>query len=236
MRYRAYLSTLVVGSLIYYFDKNYYRKYKGLKKIRQIYRTDDEMVSSKHSIADIIKCTFSQPLAILFPAEYDTISKQVQMCYKYGLAITNDDISQLKDELAQQQQSKHFVNINQRKLLKLEVDTQSLRVTAGAGWRLEDLNRELVKLGYYLPINANHGKQRLYQLVNQNNQVMDTPQYGSIAEILDRLLVVLPNGSLIQVENQHGLGINMKDIFIGANGSTGLLCEAVLRLHKLPLF
>lgn len=103
-------------------------------------------------------------------------------------------------------------------------------MTAGAGWKLADLNKELSKYGFYIPINKNYLDKRLYEIVKQNSARFDSPSYSSISNLIEEMMVALPNGSMLVVGNLFGFGTNTKDLFIGANATTGFLCEAELKI------
>ncbi len=118
-----------------------------------------------------------------------------------------------------------------------EVSDRSLTVRAEAGvncWTLED---ELNRRGYtsgHLPASffcsciggfiACRGAGRL------------STKYGKMEDMVLGLRAVLPTGEVVETRPvpAHATGPDLKQLFIGSEGSLGVVTEAVLRIHTLP--
>lgn len=63
-------------------------------------------------------------------------------------------------------------------------------------------------------------------------------RYGKIEDIVTGLEAVLPSGKVVHVHAQarRAVGPSIKDIFIGSEGTLGIITELTLRIWKLPEF
>lgn len=60
--------------------------------------------------------------------------------------------------------------------------------------------------------------------------------YGKIEDLTLGLQVVLPNGSIIESKAvpRHSVGPDLRQLFIGSEGTLGIITEATLRLFRIP--
>lgn len=60
--------------------------------------------------------------------------------------------------------------------------------------------------------------------------------YGKIEDLTLGLEVVLPNGSIIECKSvpRHSVGPDLRQLFIGSEGTLGVITEATVRLFPLP--
>ena len=66
---------------------------------------------------------------------------------------------------------------------------------------------------------------------------MRSIKYGTVRSNTLKIEVVLPNGSLIEAGSRTfktSCGYNLKDLFIGSEGTLGIIVKAVLRVYPIP--
>jgi len=119
----------------------------------------------------------------------------------------------------------------------LEIDTVSQTVTAQAGINGYELECELNAKGFTLPHYpaSVHAATLGGYLANRGSGTVST-KYGKAEDLVLAIQVVLPNGCVIRtlpVPN-HAAGPGILQIFIGAEGSYGVITEATMRLEQLP--
>lgn len=119
----------------------------------------------------------------------------------------------------------------------LEIDEQSLTVRAQAGvigTTLEwVLNERGLTLPHY-PASANCATFGGY-LAARGSGVIST-KYGKAEDMALSIEVVLPNGTIIRtlpVPN-HAAGPGLLQLFIGSEGTLGVITEATMRIERLP--
>jgi alkyldihydroxyacetonephosphate synthase len=120
----------------------------------------------------------------------------------------------------------------------VEIDERSLTVTAEAGVNGRRLERELNERGLMLPhypASAEWATVGGY-IAARGSGVLST-RYGKIEDLLLSLRVVLPGGELIESVEvpRHAVGPELTQLFVGSEGTLGVITRATLRLAPLPV-
>jgi len=119
----------------------------------------------------------------------------------------------------------------------IEINETSQTVTAQAGINGYRLEQALNKAGFTLPHYAAsvHSATLGGYLAPRGSGVLST-KYGKAEDMVISLEVVLPNGDIIRtlpVPN-HASGPGILQIFVGAEGSFGIITEATMRIERMP--
>jgi alkyldihydroxyacetonephosphate synthase len=119
----------------------------------------------------------------------------------------------------------------------IAIDEDSQTVTAEGGINQYDLECALNARGYSLPhIPASiHSATLGGSIACRGSGVLST-KYGKIEDMVLQMEIVLPNGDVIDtlpVPN-HACGPGIMQLFIGAEGSFGIISKARLQIEKLP--
>lgn len=117
------------------------------------------------------------------------------------------------------------------------LDEISLAVTCQTGLLQVDLEEYLNERGYTL----NHLPASLYCstvggfLSTRGSGVLSS-KYGKIENMVLSMEVVLPDGTVIRTPPvpQHSAGPDLNRLFIGAEGTLGVITEVTLQVHHLP--
>ncbi len=119
----------------------------------------------------------------------------------------------------------------------LEVDTEARSTRVQAGTVLEELekrlNRENFILGHdpwTLPVATVGGA------ISTNSMGYRGGLYGSMGQQVLGLEAVLPNGELLRTRAvpKSSAGIDLKSLFIGAEGCFGIITDATIRIFPAP--
>lgn len=119
----------------------------------------------------------------------------------------------------------------------IEIDEKSLTVTAQAGIILSQLewtvNEKNLMLPHY-PASANCATLG-GSLAPRGTGTMST-KYGKAEDMVLNMEIVLPNGDVIRTPPvpQHAAGPDWPRLFLGAEGTFGIITEATMRLDYLP--
>lgn len=119
----------------------------------------------------------------------------------------------------------------------IEIDTHSYTVTAQAGISGYELECALNEQGFMLPHYpaSVHSATLGGYLAARGSGTIST-KYGKAEDMVLSVQVVLPNGDTIRtlpVPN-HASGPGILQLFVGAEGSYGIITEATMRLEQLP--
>ncbi len=121
------------------------------------------------------------------------------------------------------------------KILEINHEAQSVTVQAGKnGYELEhELNNKGYTLGH-IPASIHSATVGGY-LAARGSGVLST-KYGKMEDIVMNVEVVLPNGDPIRTlpVPTHASGPGILQVFVGAEGSYGIITEATARIERLP--
>ena len=119
----------------------------------------------------------------------------------------------------------------------IRIDEKSATVTVQPGILGEDLERELNKHGFTM----GHFPASMYcsclgGYVACRSAGSLSSKYGKIEDMVISMEVVLPNGEIIRTKAtpRTATGPNLNQLFIGSEGTLGVITEVTLRLHPLP--
>jgi alkyldihydroxyacetonephosphate synthase len=119
----------------------------------------------------------------------------------------------------------------------LEIDEQSMTVTAEAGVNGKRLETELNQRGLMLPhypASAEFATVGGY-VAARGSGVLST-RYGKIEDLVVSLRVVTPTGEIVDTlpVPRHAVGPDIAPLFIGSEGSLGVITRARLQIAPLP--
>ncbi len=119
----------------------------------------------------------------------------------------------------------------------LEINAGTQTVTAQTGINGYDLESALNDAGYTLPHYpaSVHSATLGGYLACRGSGVLST-KYGKAEDMVLSMQVVLPNGDVIRTLPlpNHAAGPGILQLFVGAEGSYGILTEATMQIEKLP--
>lgn len=119
----------------------------------------------------------------------------------------------------------------------LLVDHESLLVKVQAGIVGIDLEESMNKLGYTLghtPTSLRASNVGGFIATRSGGSMSSL--YGKIEDLTLGLQAVLPNGDVIECKAvpRHSVGPDLKQLFIGSEGTLGVITEATLRVFPIP--
>ncbi|MDA0180151.1 FAD-binding oxidoreductase [Solirubrobacter phytolaccae] len=119
----------------------------------------------------------------------------------------------------------------------IEIDDVSMTVTAQAGVNGDILERALNERGLMLPhYPASSQWATVGGYVSARGSGVLSTRYGKIEDLIVGLRVALPNGQLIDSVGvpRHAVGPDFTQLFVGAEGTLGIVTRAKLEVVPLP--
>lgn len=120
----------------------------------------------------------------------------------------------------------------------LEVDEKNLQVTTQPGVITEVLQNLVAEKGlFYPPDPASKGSCFIGGNVAENSGGPRAVKYGVVKDYVLNLEVVLPDGEIIQTGAnvlKNATGYNLTQLFVGSEGTLGVVTKITLRLIPLP--
>ncbi|MGN6583576.1 MAG: FAD-binding oxidoreductase [Rhizobiaceae bacterium] len=119
-----------------------------------------------------------------------------------------------------------------------EVDVLSNTITAEAGVILQNLHEAAEEVDLLFPLSlASKGSCRIGGNLSSNAGGTDVLAYGNARELCLGVEVVMPNGDVfddLRKLKKDNTGYDLKNLFVGAEGTLGVITAAVLKLVPKP--
>jgi len=118
------------------------------------------------------------------------------------------------------------------------VDPLNMTMTVEAGCILKDIQDAAAEAECYFPLSLGaEGSCQIGGNISTNAGGVGVLRYGNTRELVMGLEVVLPNGEIWDGMNalrKNNMGYDLKQLFIGAEGTLGVITRAVLKLFPRP--
>nr|WP_319005088.1 FAD-binding oxidoreductase [Acuticoccus sediminis] len=119
-----------------------------------------------------------------------------------------------------------------------DVNVDGSCVTVEAGAILSDVHEAADAVGLMFPVSlASKGSARIGGLISTNAGGVGVLAYGNMRDQILGLEVVLPDGRIwngLRALHKDNVGYDLKHLFIGAEGTLGVVTRAVLKLVPKP--
>ena len=133
----------------------------------------------------------------------------------------------------------HDVLLSTERLTAMDpVDTAQRRVWAGAGVTAARVREAAAAAGLLFGVDlASRDSATVGGMASTNAGGLRTVRYGSMAEQVIGLEVMLPDGSVLRRHSEvhaDNTGYDLPALFVGAEGTLGVITAVELRLHPVP--
>ena len=118
----------------------------------------------------------------------------------------------------------------------LEIRPQDLQADVEPGVLRKELNRQAGRHGLFFPPDPG-ADATIGGMIANNASGVQTVKYGATRDYVMRLTVVLPQGAVIHTgckAPKSSAGLDLTRLFVGSEGTLGIVTEACLRLTGLP--
>lgn len=181
--------------------------------------------------------TTSVASLVLLPKTVDDVSAILKRCYEQEInvipaggrtGLSGATVS-LNDE----------VIISLEKMNKIiDVDTIGATISVESGAILEDVQNEAEKQGMYFPLDfAAKGSCMIGGCLSTNAGGVKVIKYGMTRQFVLGLEVVLADGRILDLNKalvKDNSGYDLKQFFIGAEGTLGIITKATFQCSSIP--
>jgi FAD/FMN-containing dehydrogenase len=176
-------------------------------------------------------------LALLRPKTTEQVSKMLQICNEFdqpvvphgGLTNVVGGVVTKPHEIA--------LSLERMNLIE-EINVQDKTVIVQAGVVLSDLQKALAQHGQLFPLDLGaKGTCMIGGNIASNAGGLQALRYGVMRNLVLGLEVVLADGTIISSMNKmmkNNAGYDLKQLFIGSEGTLGIITRAVLKMEDLP--
>ena len=186
---------------------------------------------------DWSKARIAEPVAVVRPRSTEAVSAALKVCHQHGQPVTVQGgmtglvgASQAND--GDVVLSLEFLNGVQ------EIDPTASCMTVWAGTPLQVVQDQAQAADLYFAVDLGaRGSCQVGGNIATNAGGNRVIRYGMMREQVLGLEVVLADGTVVTSLNKmlkNNAGYDVKQLFIGSEGTLGVVTRAVLRLHALP--
>jgi D-lactate dehydrogenase (cytochrome) len=183
------------------------------------------------------KGTHQHPKLVVYPHTTEQVSEIVKICYSYavpivpisgGTSIEGNFISTRNGIVISLAQMDKIIQLNEQDL--------DCTLQAGVGW--QDLNEYLIPYGFFLGPDPGPGAS-IGGMCGTSCSGTNAARYGTMKDNVVNLTVVLPDGTVVKTKQRprkSSSGYNLTNLFVGSEGTLGIITEVTVKLHMRPKF
>jgi D-lactate dehydrogenase (cytochrome) len=176
-----------------------------------------------------------RPDAVVFPDSTEEVSEIVQICAKHGTPVVAYGTgTSLEGNVIPHQGGVVVDLINMNKVLR--VSAEDLDVTVQARVTRKELNAYIRDQGLFFPIDPG-ADASLGGMAATRASGTNAVRYGTMRENVLGLTVVLADGRIIRTSRRSrksAAGYDLTRLFVGSEGTLGIITEVTLRLYGIP--
>ncbi len=175
------------------------------------------------------------PDAVCFPHSTEEVSQIMRISARHGIPVIPFGAGTSME--AQVNAIHGGITLDMREMNRiLLISPEDLQVTAEAGVSRMQLNRALANTGFTFFIDPG-ADATLGGMTSTRASGTTAVRYGTMRENVLALTVVLADGRVIHTgtrARKSAAGYDLTRLFVGAEGTLGVITEVTLRLHPLP--
>ncbi|KAL3171811.1 hypothetical protein MRX96_001452 [Rhipicephalus microplus] len=196
-----------------------------------------EAIKEQHS-RDEGPHTPAPPDVVVFAKDTSQVSQTAKLCYKKGIPLTAFGSGSGLEGGVNAAKGGVCIDVSQMdKMVELNASDFDVVVEPGLTWR--NLNQQIRDTGLWFPVDPG-ADASLGGMCSTSASGTNAVRYGTMRENVLNLEVVLPDGTVIYTAGKGrrtrktSAGYNLTNLFVGSEGTLGIITQATLRLHSAP--
>jgi len=173
--------------------------------------------------------------AVVFPETNEEVSKLLRLCNEHKIPVVPFGTgTSLEGNVVGNEKGITICLEKMNKILSVNVEDFDCRVQACV--TKEQLNDYLREDGVFFPIDPG-ANAAIGGMASTSASGTMAVKYGTMKTVISGLTVVLPNGDIINTGSRTkktSAGYNLTNLFIGSEGTLGIITEVQLRLSPIP--
>ncbi len=173
--------------------------------------------------------------AVIFPETNEEVSKILRLCNEHKIPVVPFGTgTSLEGNVVGNEKGITVCLEKMNKVLSVNVEDFDCRVQACV--TKEQLNDYLREDGVFFPIDPG-ANAAIGGMASTSASGTMAVKYGTMKTVITGLTVVLPNGDIINTGSRTkktSAGYNLTNLFIGSEGTLGIITEVQLRLSPIP--
>ncbi|ORY58844.1 uncharacterized protein BCR38DRAFT_446764 [Pseudomassariella vexata] len=229
----------------------------SVKQDSIIYASRDEMLKAAKEIADALgqdavttdidvlehhghsdwstANSLERAVAVVYPRSTEDVVAIAKICNKRNVPMVPFGAGSSVEGNFSQPYSGICIELSfMDKVVAFHPEDMDVVVQPGVNWM--DLNKKIVDSGLFLPLDPSPTA-TVGGMVSTNCSGTNAMRYGTMKDWVLNLTVVLPDGSVIKTRRRPrktSAGYNLTSLFVGAEGTLGIVTEVTLKLAPIP--
>ncbi|MDC3012861.1 FAD-binding protein [Candidatus Pelagibacter sp.] len=173
--------------------------------------------------------------AVVFPETNEEVSKVLRLCNEHKIPVVPFGTgTSLEGNVVGNEKGITICLEKMNKILSVNVEDFDCRVQACV--TKEQLNDYLREDGVFFPIDPG-ANAAIGGMASTSASGTMAVKYGTMKTVISGLTVVLPSGDIVNTGSRTkktSAGYNLTNLFIGSEGTLGIITEVQLRLSPIP--
>ena len=173
--------------------------------------------------------------AVVFPETNEEVSKVLRLCNEHKIPVVPFGTgTSLEGNVVGNEKGITICLEKMNKILSVNVEDFDCRVQACV--TKEQINDYLREDGVFFPIDPG-ANAAIGGMASTSASGTMAVKYGTMKTVISGLTVVLPNGDIVNTGSRTkktSAGYNLTNLFIGSEGTLGIITEVQLRLSPIP--
>jgi FAD/FMN-containing dehydrogenase len=179
----------------------------------------------------------TQPLAVVLPRTTEDVSTTLRLCNEAGIAVVPQ--GGLTGLAGGAHPGEGQIALSLERMTGIEeIDPATATMTVKAGTPLEAVQNAALEAGFFCALDLGaRGSCAIGGNLSTNAGGTKVIRYGMTRDMVLGLEAVLPDGTVMTSLNKlikNNAGYDLKQLFIGSEGTLGVITRAVLRLYPKP--
>lgn len=177
------------------------------------------------------------PVAVAYPHNTEQVATIVRVCHRHRVpVIAYSGGTSLEGNFSAPYGGVSIDFAYMNNIIQVNKADMDVVVQPSVGW--QDLNAELAKAGTGLFFPVDPGPTaKIGGMIRTNCSGTNAVRYGTMKDWVINLTVVLSDGQIIKTRRRprkSSAGYNLNSLFVGSEGTLGIVTEATLKLAVIP--
>jgi D-lactate dehydrogenase (cytochrome) len=176
------------------------------------------------------------PAGVIWPISTDETAAILSWTYKQGIPVTPWGAGTSTEGNPVPTRGGLVLDLTQMNQI-IEIRPQDLQADVQPGVLRKELNRQAGKHGLFFPPDPG-ADATIGGMIANNASGIQTVKYGATKDYIMKLTVVLPQGKVIHTgckAPKSSSGYDLTRLFVGSEGTLGIVTETTLRLTGIPV-
>lgn len=208
-------------------------------KLTEIISDSDRVFTGDAIPGDYTNDTYSGPStvhAVVFPKSTEEVSALMHYAKEKNIAVIARGANSGVTGATAPTQEELIIDLSHMNHI-LDLDLDTLTLTVEPGVTLGEVQQYVAEKGYFYPPDPASKFSTIGGNIATNAGGMRAVKYGTTRDYIRKMEVVLISGEVLKLGSlaiKNSSGFDLKDLFIGSEGTLGITTKVYLKLIPLP--